>query len=91
MTTTTNARMSASTPMPSTAPEMGMTTAPPEPGHEAPDRERLHVDRLTLTPRAAAIRMSWEVARSITPNRVLYTNAQRAAAATAPIRMTKML
>ena len=37
------------------------------------------------------MRMSWEVARSMIPNRVRYTKAQSRTAATPPMTMTKML
>src|SRR5262245_21506365 len=70
ITTTTNARISASTPMPSTAPEIGITTAPPRPAMKQPIANASTYTRFTSMPRAAAILMSWEVARKITPKRV---------------------
>src|SRR5213083_1931988 len=62
ITTTTNARMSASTPMPSTAPEIGMSTAPPSPAMRQPRVKACTYTRLTLIPSAEAMRMSCDVA-----------------------------
>src|SRR5262249_18019023 len=91
ITTTTKARISASTPMPSTAPCCGTTTAPPRPAMKQPRLNAWTYTRLPLPPRAEARRMFWEVARSTTPNWVRYTKAQIPAAARPPTTMTTRL
>jgi hypothetical protein len=68
MTTTMNESTSASTPMPSTADWLGTMMAPPRPAMKQPSVKASTYTRLTFTPRADAMRMFCEVARSTTPN-----------------------
>src|SRR4249919_3790074 len=57
MTTTTNARISASTPMPSTAACAGTTTAPPRPAIKQPSANACTYTHFTFKPSAEAMRM----------------------------------
>ena len=56
--------------MPRTADWLGTMIAPASPAMRQPSVKAWTYTRLTLIPRAAAIRMSCEAARSTTPNRV---------------------
>src|SRR5262249_21853251 len=70
MTTTTNARINASTPMPSTAACAGTTTAPPRPAMKQPSANAWMYTHLTLRPSAEAMRIFCDVALRMPPNLV---------------------
>ncbi len=70
---------------------MGTTTAPASPAIRQPSAKAWTYTLLTLIPSAAATRRFCEVARSITPKRVLKINAHSINAASKPKMMTTTL